>query len=254
MRRLIRSLVSIAALFVPLVGVVLAAAPDANKPAAAKVRIVLVGDSTVAESSGWGPAFRALVKPTAECLNMARGGTSTKSFYEKGQWKKALAEEPQYVLIQFGHNDQPGKGPDRETDPKTTYRDNLKRFVDEARAAGAEPILITSLTRRIFTADGKIRSTLVPYVEGMKAVAAEKKVPLVDLHTRSVELCEKLGPVEARTLGPPHPDDPKLFDGTHLNAKGAAAFAAIIAEELKTMAPELAGYLETGHSQTEKKP
>jgi lysophospholipase L1-like esterase len=58
------------------------------------------------------------------------------------------------MLIQFGHNDMPGKGPERETDPKTTYRENLSRFVDEARAAGAQPILVTSIPRRNFR-DGK---------------------------------------------------------------------------------------------------
>lgn len=240
MRLLIHSLAFLAALFVPLIGEVRAAAP------AAKVRIVLVGDSTVAESSGWGPGFMSLVKPSAECLNMAKGGRSSKNFYDSGLWKGALAAKPRYVLIQFGHNDQPGKGPARETDPQTTYRDYLKKYVDEARAVGAEPILVTSLTRRLFTPEGKIRSTLVPYVEAMKAVAAEKKVPLVDLHARSIELCEKLGLQEAKTLGPVNADDPKLVDVTHLNTKGATVFAAIIAEELKRAAPELAGHLEAG--------
>jgi len=247
MRRFPVSLVLIGAAFVTLGGSAHAAdqvekRTERQPGAVAKVRIVLVGDSTVADGSGWGPAFAALVKPSAECLNRARGGRSSKSFYS-GYWQNALAEKPRYVLIQFGHNDQPGKGPARETDPQTTYREYLKHYIDEARAAGAEPILVTSLTRRIFTADGRIRTTLLPYVEGMKAVAAEKKVPLVDLHTRSVELCEKLGPTEAKTFGPPHPDDPKLVDGTHLNTKGAAVFAAIIVAELKTVAPELAEHL-----------
>jgi len=211
------------------------AKPDATS----KTRIVLVGDSTVTDPSGWGLGFARLLKPNAECINKARGGASSKSFYDKGNWKLALAEKPDYVLIQFGHNDQPGKGPERETDPKTTYREYLGRYVDDARAAGAEPILVTSLTRRIWGPDGKIRSSLVPYVEGMKAVATEKKVPLVDLHTASIALVEKLGPEKAKELGPPHPEKPNLVDGTHLNTRGADAFAPLIADELRAVVPAL---------------
>ena len=121
------------------------------------VKIVLAGDSTVTDNAGWGQAFAELLKPPAVCVNLARSGRSTKSFYDEGQWKKVLAEKPNYVLIQFGHNDQPGKGPERETDPATTYRTNLVRYITEARAAGAKPILVTSLCRRVYTAEGKIR-------------------------------------------------------------------------------------------------
>src|SRR3954464_5867211 len=121
------------ALFVLLVP---SPARAAGEPAR-KVRLVLVGDSTVVDNGGWGAAFAKLLGPGAECVNMARSGHSTKSFRDKGFWAKALEQKPNFVLIQFGHNDMPGKGPERETDPKTTYRENLARFIDEARAAGA---------------------------------------------------------------------------------------------------------------------
>lgn len=219
-----------------------AATGFADEPKTTKVRIVLVGDSTVTDAAGWGKAFGELVKAEAECINRARGGSSSKSFYDKGNWKQALELKPAYVLIQFGHNDQPGKGPDRETDPKTTYREYLTRYIDEARAARAKPILVTSLTRRIFGSDGKIRSTLVPYVDSMKSLAAEKKVPLVDLHTRSIELAERLGVEKAKGLGPLHPEIKGAVDGTHLNAEGAKATAPLVVEELKKVEPELAKY------------
>ena len=138
--------------------------------ASPKVRFALAGDSTVAENSGWGPAFAKLLAPTAECLNFARGGQSSKSFRDSKNWQKALDSKPNYILIQFGHNDQPGKGPNRETDPKTTYPENLSRFVDEARAIGAEPVLITSMARRTFD-NGKIRHDLEPYAEAVRKVA-----------------------------------------------------------------------------------
>jgi len=222
---------------------VFAIAPSAaDEPKPTKVRFVLVGDSTVTDAAGWGKAFSDLLTSEAECVNRARGGASSKSYYDKGNWKQALEQKPSYVLIQFGHNDQPGKGPERETDPQTTYREYLTRYIDEARAAGAKPILVTSLTRRIFGPDGKIRSTLVPYVEAMKSLAAEKKVPLVDLHGRSIEQAERLGVEKSKAFGPKHPEIKGAIDGTHLNADGAKATAPLIVDELKKADPTLVKY------------
>lgn len=93
----------------------------------ARVRIVLVGDSTVTDKGGWGGAFASLLKAPAMCVNLARSGSSSKSYYDQGHCQRALAQKRDYVLIQFGHNDQPGKGPQRETEPKTTYRTYLKK-------------------------------------------------------------------------------------------------------------------------------
>jgi lysophospholipase L1-like esterase len=152
----------------------------------------------------------------------------------------ALEAKPAFVLIQFGHNDMPGKGPNRETDPETTYRANLTRFVQEARAIGAEPILVTSMARRTFD-KGKIRGELRPYADAMKKVAAENKVPLVDLFTRSIELLEKLGPTASDQFNPTTKEGRP--DHTHLNAKGADAMTDIIVEELRRVAPEFAKLL-----------
>lgn len=208
-----------------------------------KLRVVLVGDSTVADKSGWGNAFIKLLKHDAEGINAARGGQSTKSFLDSGNWQKALALKPDWVLIQFGHNDQPGKGPNRETDPNTTYRENLVRYVDEARAAGAKPVLVTSMVRRVFATDKKhLRVDLEPYVAAMKAVAEEKKVPLVDLHARSKELIEKLGPDGVKDIEP-EGKTPGSHDGTHLNEHGGEIIAPLVADELRQVAPELAAHL-----------
>ena len=105
-----------------VVSAVLAAAMIANGSAVvhtqpARMHIVLVGDSTVAEDSGWGPGFRRLANDDVEVVNVAANGRSSKSFIDEGLWSKALAARGQYYLIQFGHNDEPGKGPERETDP-----------------------------------------------------------------------------------------------------------------------------------------
>lgn len=234
-------------------------ASAADEPAPPSERIILVGDSTVATKSGWGDAFSKRLAPGVECLNMARGGRSSKSYRTEGFWKKALEAKPSWVLIQFGHNDSPGKGPERETDAKTTFRENLVRYIAEARAIGAKPVLVTSLTRRNFNAQGKIESNhlesfadsqageprkdvLSDYVEATKAVAAEQKVPLLDLNARSIEQMNQLGP-QAAVVFDAKSKDPSKPDKTHLSAKGAAETAKIVADEIHKNAPELDRFL-----------
>lgn len=207
-----------------------------------RTRVALAGDSTVTDRAGWGAAFAKLLGPNAECLNFAAGGQSSKSFRDTGNWKKVLDSKPAYILIQFGHNDMPGKGPKRETDPATTFPQNLTRFIEEARAIGAKPILVTSLARRVFD-NNKIRGELKPWADAATKVAAEQQVPLVDLFTRSVELHNKLGIAESDTFNPPG-KDAKTTDHTHLNAHGAEVIATIIAEELHKVAPDLAKLLK----------
>lgn len=208
----------------------------------ARPRVVLAGDSTVTDKAGWGAAFAKLLVPEAECINFAGGGQSSKSFRDTGNWKKVIDAKPDFVLIQFGHNDMPGKGPNRETDPATTYRENMIRYVDEVRAAGARPVLVTSMARRIFD-DGKIRGELKPWADAVKQIAAEKQVPVVDLFTRSIQLLEKFGPAASDEFNPPG-KDAKTTDHTHLNAKGAEVMARIIADDLRTVAPDLAKLLK----------
>lgn len=206
-------------------------------------RIVLVGDSTVASQSGWGDAFGKLLALGVECPNMGRSGRSSKSYRKEGHWQKVLDTKPSWVLIQFGHNDQPGKGPERETDAKTTFRENLARYVAEARASGAKPVLVTSLTRRNFNAQGKIRSDVLnDYAEATRAVAAEQKVPLLDLNARSIEQMNQLGP-EAAAAFDPQTKDPSKPDRTHLSNKGAAETAKLVADEIRKKVPELAKLL-----------
>jgi len=214
---------------------VLAAGPSPH------VRIVLVGDSTVNDEGGWGPGFRAFFGSDVEVLNFAQNGRSSKSFLDEGWWAKALATEPNYILIQFGHNDGPGKGPERETDPRTTYRSNVARYVDEARIAGAVPVLVTSIVRRVFTPEGKIKlDALVPYVEAVRALAVEKKVVLIDLYALTLAQAERLGPdgcaeIDARTAEGQR-------DTTHLGSKGQQEIGLMAAREFVKAMPSLAAY------------
>ncbi|WP_305804777.1 rhamnogalacturonan acetylesterase [Stenotrophomonas sp. YIM B06876] len=263
------------------------AAPDPSsgeRPSPNPVRaskIVLVGDSTTAVHSGWGAAFCAShVTSALSCVNLARGGRSSYSYRAEGSWALAVQEmrrggyQDVHVLIQFGHNDQPGK-PGRSTDLAREFPDNLRRYVREVRAAGAIPVLLTPLTRRQFR-DGQLLDDLAPWAEATRTVAAEMAVPLVDLHARSRAAVQGLGPVLAlrlaqapasplqvsaaqqgttvdnpaaanvppvtpQTLSPPEPmaQAKTAFDYTHLGAQGAGLFAAIVADELARQVPAL---------------
>lgn len=206
------------------------------------IKIVLAGDSTVAPNGGWGAAFADLLKPEAQCVNLASPGRSSKSFRDEGRWKKVLDEKPDYIFIQFGHNDMPGKGPERETDPKTTYSENLKRYVEEGRAIGAKPILVTPLTRRFFGADGRIKSDLIPYALAVIQVAKDNHVPLVDLHARSIEQFNNIGRAAAKQYDR-RPDDPTKPDATHLSKFGEHETALLVAHEVKNVEPELGNYV-----------
>lgn len=241
-------------------------------------KIILVGDSTTQVNSGWGGAFCAYhVSAFTACVDLARGGRSTYSYRAEGSWDNALAEmktagySQVYVLIQFGHNDQPGK-PGRSTNLETEFPANLRAYVNEARAAGAIPVLLTPLTRRNF-AHGTLRNDLGPWAEKTREVAAELNVPLIDLYARSQAAVLGLGPTEAARLAeiPPPPEvleaakegnvvnssqlpkpEPKpvvpggpegtfnqVFDYTHLGRTGADYFSAIVADGLVRAVPEL---------------
>lgn len=166
------------------------------------VKVVLIGDSTTAVQGGWGPSFCGKhLTSFAACINLARGGRSSGNYRTEGSWALALHEiksggfNDTYVLVQFGHNDQPGK-PGRSTDLATEFPANLKAYVEEIRAAGGKPILLTPLTRRQFT-DGKLIDDLAPWAQAVRKVAAETKTPLVDLSARSTAAVQAMGAAEA---------------------------------------------------------
>lgn len=196
-----------------LAGPVLAADPAPDTPRPRMVKIVLIGDSTVAAQGGWGPSLCGYhVTSAVACVNLAKGGRSSGSYRAERSWEIAMEEvkgggfDKTYVLIQFGHNDQPGK-PGRSTDLATEFPANLKRYVEEIRAAGAEPILATPLTRRQFK-DGVLQDDLGPWAETTRRVAGDLKVPLIDLHARSRQAVQEMGPTQANRFAqmPPPPE------------------------------------------------
>jgi lysophospholipase L1-like esterase len=221
------------------------ASTAAVRPAGTKVRIDLIGDSTQTDNAGYGRGFCANLTSQVDCLNMAGGGASTKTYREMGLWDNALATKPDYMLIQFGHNDMESKEHlDRQV-PIAQYKANLRRFVEEARAAGVKPVLVTPLTRRYFGPGGKVHSNLVEHATTMKRVAEEEKVPLIDLHTDSIAYLDKIGEAKGAALGITKKDtDGKTIpDKTHLNWAGSYAFGRIVAADLAKTVPALKPYI-----------
>ena len=236
------------------------------------LRVILVGDSTMATRSGYGDALCARFTPDTSCVNLARGGRSTSSFRAEGLWDgvQALLRDgakyrATYVLIQFGHNDQPGKG-ERSTDLVTGYPANLARYAQDVKALGGVPVLVSPLTRRQF-AGPNLTNDLAPWGAATLAVAKAEHVPALDLNRISYWAVQAMGQAEADTLAMSPPPaqlaaqatapaaggsaatepqgTPKSsFDRTHLGAKGAALFAAMVAGELAKVAPAAAPALK----------
>ena len=226
------------------------------------IRIATVGDSTMCEypearpDRGWGHYVEEYFRPgTAKVFNTAASGRSTKTFIEEGRWAKTLEEKPNYVFIQFGHNDSHEPGNRESTDPATTFKDYLRRYIDESRAAGANPILVTPMVRRKFDEAGSFSEAppnpryrvLGTYAAAVREVGQEKKVPVIDLYASSLAFFAKLGPVASTEFAN------KPTDNTHFNEKGARAMADLVMRELPRAAPSLAKILKTESTVTEDK-
>jgi len=257
-----RYLISCAAALALFTGSAHAADAVPAKP----VRFILVGDSTMASNSGYGDAFCARINRANTCINLAKGGRSSGSFRAEGRWNEvegllrgADAYSKTYVLIQFGHNDQPGK-PGRSTDLKTEFPINMTRYAQEVKALGGVPVLVTPLTRRTFK-DGELENNLGPWADVIRATAATQQAPLLDLNAESYAAVRAMGQDEADTLAMvPRPADygvapaagkvevagaaKSAFDRTHVGAKGAAFFSRMVMEELKHAVPETASYFK----------
>jgi lysophospholipase L1-like esterase len=220
------------------------------------VRVILVGDSTIATGNGYGDALCARFRPEVACVNLAANGRSSKSFRSEGRWDKVLdllrdggGYPAQYVLVQFGHHDQPGKR--HATDLVAEFPANMARYAADVRALGAVPVLVTPLTRRTFKGP-YLRDTLAPWGAATKRAAARENVAVLDLNTESAAAVQAMGSVEADTLAeepppPPSPDGKKArskFDWTHLGPKGAALFGAMVGRELAQAVPALAPYMD----------
>jgi lysophospholipase L1-like esterase len=202
---------------------------------------------------GWGQVFQPLF--TAESLprlralhlgkkvvvdDRAKGGRSTRSFFEEGRWREIYdALQPgDLVLIQFGHNDQSKDKIERYT-PIEGYKQYLRMYVENVRAKKARPILITSVNRNYPWVDGKLQDSHMGYPQAMKEVATEMKVDLIDLTQLSIDHFTAKGEAYVTTnyfMNLPegkfeaYPKGQK--DNTHFQPEGAEAVAKLVFEAM----------------------
>ena len=214
--------------------------------------IYIAGDSTAARKgpaespmTGWGEFLQEYLGPDVRIENRAVNGRSTRSFLAEGRLTDIEQEfsAGDLLLIQFGHNDQKLEDPARYTNPHTEYRQNLRVFIDSARSRGGFPVLLTSVSRRSFTADGEPDPQAVGlYPEAMREVAAETGTPLLDIFASSQQLYRTLGAEGSQQLFmhlPPgsHPNYPDgITDNTHFSRAGAQQIAGLVARALQQSA------------------
>jgi len=242
------------------------------------ITIFMIGDSTMAnkdisngkQERGWGMMLKHCFTDNIRVENHAMNGRSSKSFIAEGRWDKVLeAMKPgDYVFIQFGHNDEK---PDeaRHTVPGSTFDDNLRKFVREAREKGGIPVLFNSVVRRNFSgsktavADDDLRDnssaglkegdvlidTHGDYILSPLNVAREMNVAFVDANKITHELEQSLGAEGSKKLHVWYlpGETPSLPEGrqdnTHYNIYGASVVAGLLADEVARQVPALRKYV-----------
>ncbi|MFD3000690.1 rhamnogalacturonan acetylesterase [Pontibacter toksunensis] len=243
-------------------------APLKKKP----VSVYLIGDSTVADYTGsydekdymkerfpiagWGQVFqpflssdslskiRNIIKTdSAIVVNKARGGRSTRTFFEEGRWEevyKAL-QKNDVVMMQFGHNDAAENKPERYTNVQA-YKEYLRLYVKQTREKGALPILLTPVNRNYPWKDGKLSNVHGEYPQAVKEVAKELQVPLIDLTQRSIDAFTAKGQEYVTNnyfmnlpAGKYEAYPEGQNDNTHFQPEGAKAVAQLVFNGLKTL-------------------
>ena len=225
------------------------------------ITVYLAGDSTMADKevkaypeTGWGMPFKAFFDQSVTVVNKAKNGRSTKSFIAEGLWASISDNlvEGDYVLIQFGHNDEvPTK---KNYTPEAEFKANLEKFIAQTREKHATPILITPVARRKFDASGSIVGTHEVYSAIVRKVAAENNVPLIDLDKESQEMLQKFGAENSKLLfnhlqpgeNPNYPDG--KTDDTHFNELGARLMAQIVLKDIKALKLPLAERIVKGQN------
>ena len=223
------------------------------------VTIFLVGDSTAAPKlvdrrpeTGWGESLQQYFDADrVRVENRARNGRSTRSFIAEGRWQSVVDDlrPGDYVFVQLAHNDEPKDGANPNFTPPADYRANLVRYVEEARAKGANPVLLTPVMRRRFNDAGAFYDTHGEYPEIVRSVATELRVPLVDMHRRSEAVLREYGAERSKTLflhlrPGDHANYPQgLTDDTHFSTLGAEVMAREVVAGVREAVPALAALL-----------
>lgn len=225
-----------------------------------KPTLFLIGDSTMSNKDnpdknpehGWGQVLGQFMTNEIEIQNHAMNGRSSKSFRTEGRWDKVEKQlkKGDFVVIQFGHNDQKLKDSTKFTNPHTQYRANLERYVNETRAKGATPILMTSITRRNFNENGVLIDTHTDYPLVVRMVADDMKVAFVDMQLLTEQMEIAAGPEKSKLLHlyfkageNPYYDKDKA-DDTHLSKLGAETVAKLVVKSLKSLKTGLEKYIK----------
>lgn len=213
-----------------------------------QITIYIAGDSTAAmklpekrPETGWGEAFQAYFKENVRIENHAINGRSTKSFINEGHLaaiEKSI-QPGDFLIIQFGHNDQKIEDPERGTLPYGDYQENLGQFIQVAFRKNAYPLLLTSVTRRKFEEDKIDYMSVGEYPQAMIQFAEKNHVPVIDIHRITTEFIGKIGNEESKKYYlhlPPgqsenYPEG--IIDNTHFNEEGAKKVAQLIIEAIQ---------------------
>jgi lysophospholipase L1-like esterase len=230
-------------LAITILGAAFATSTFAQRP----ITVFLAGDSTMAAKAddkrpetGWGEMLEKRFKPgTVKVDNRAMNGRSTTSFIAEGRWKALIdsVKKGDLVFIQFGHNDQKKDKPGVYAAPEA-YKANLSGFVNDVRAKGATPVLMTSIARRRFEA-GKVVQTHGEYPDLVKAVAKDHNVAVIDLGRKTEAVLAREGEEGSKKLffhlkPGENANYPKgVEDNTHLSPYGADVFARLAIEGIR---------------------
>lgn len=203
--------------------------------------IYIAGDSTSTDQprepyNSWGQMLPRFFKPEIAVANHGESGESLKSFIGEGRLKKlnTLMKKGDWLFIQMGHNDQKEKG--EGVGAFTTYKASLKQLIAAAREHGATPVVITSMNRLTFDADGKITNSLGDYPDAVRQTAKEEGVAVIDLNAMSKPFYEALGPVKAHVAF-------AGSDTTHHSDYGSYEFAKMVVQGIKNADLPLVRYL-----------
>lgn len=220
--------------------------------------LFLCGNSTVVDQdnepwASWGQMIPRFFTDSICFANYAESGESANTFIGAGRLKKALTKmKPgDYIFMEFGHNDQKQKGPGKGA--FYSFMTSLKTFVDEARARGVHPVLVTPTQRRSFDADGKIRDTHLDFPEAVRWLAEKENIPLVDLHAMTRTFYEAMGVEESKRAFVHYPantypgQDKPLADNTHFNPYGAYQIAKCVIEGMKNAGLPIVKFLRTDY-------
>ena len=206
------------------------------------VTVHVAGDSTAAifpstdatMRVGWAAVLDPLFDSSVTVDDAALSGRSTKSYIDEGAWTtlQAKIKPGDYLIIEFGHNDEKSDDPARYTDPATTYRTNLKTFINGARARGGVPVLMTSICRRQFSGS-TVTGTHGAYTTAVLAVGQETGTPVVDMEKRTKDWLTALGPTASVAMF-------ATDDNTHLNMQGAVEVAKLAVAGIRALGLPLA--------------